>query len=453
MDSLVNYTEPNYIGRFAHELGYVGQGACLIDDTHLIHYAQKSGTDKGLVDIADLNKKTISRKGINFNWGHGNSITCDGKYLYVVPMSHYEGSHYYLPKIYQINISTLKTEKVHTLPFTVLSCSYDKVKKTFYVVTLQKPNRLYEWNPETNTTTLLFALPKPFEITRLQGMNVNNDIVYVTYFDPNIIAAYTLEGELISYTHLSDKIGFMEAQELEAIDFTSDGLCYIISNGYYYGGTYKFEFVGALNLEKGNLHKIQDEKDSYAYPVLSHVNASKNIYTTFYADGTEAAPFPTIQEGIMHHINNPWSRAVQLAKGTYNENVKLTKKYEGFLQIQGTDKARATWKGSFLTWTGNIIFRYIDFIEPNNFCINIYDFGTLHLHSCSFNCGNHYAVNMNGPIYLKGTYQNKGKVAAFRMESPAPVYGGDSMKLKSSDFKWIYPTTQVWLPTASIKKG
>ena len=46
MDSLVNYTEPNYIGRFAHESAYVGQGACLIDDTHLIRYAQKSGTDK-----------------------------------------------------------------------------------------------------------------------------------------------------------------------------------------------------------------------------------------------------------------------------------------------------------------------------------------------------------------------------------------------------------------------
>jgi hypothetical protein len=67
MDSLVNYTEPNYIGRFAHESAYVGQGACLIDDTHLIRYAQKSGTDKGLVDIADLNKKTISRKGTTFN--------------------------------------------------------------------------------------------------------------------------------------------------------------------------------------------------------------------------------------------------------------------------------------------------------------------------------------------------------------------------------------------------
>lgn len=60
---------------------------------------------------------------------------------------------------------------------------------------------------------------------------------------------------------------------------------------------------------------------------------------------------------------------------------------------------------------------------------------------------------MNGPIYLKGTYQNKGKVATFRMEIPAPIYGGDSMKLKASDFKWMYPTTQVWLPTASIKKG
>ena len=45
---------------------------------------------------------------------------------------------------------------------------------------------------------------------------------------------------------------------------------------------------------------------------------------------------------IMHHINDPLSRAVQLAKGTYNENVKLTKNYEGFLQIQGTNKARAT---------------------------------------------------------------------------------------------------------------
>lgn len=453
MNSLVNYVKPNYIGRFAHEYDYLGQGACLIDDTHLIRYAQKSGTDKGLVDIADLNKKTVTRKGTNFTWGHGNSITCDGEYLYVVPMSHYEGSHYYLPKIYQVNISTLKTEKVYTLPFNVYSCSYDKVKKIFYVVNLGSPRKLYKWDPKTNTTTLLFSLPKPFGIDRLQGMNVYNDIVYVTYFDPNIIAVYTLKGDLISYTHLSNKIGFMEAHELEAIDFDSNGNCYIISNGYYSGCTHKFEFVGALNLEKGNLYSIQDEIDSMAYPVLSNVNSNKNVYTTFYADGTEKYPFPTLQEAAMHHINDPYSKAIQLAKGTYNETLRISKKYEGYVQIQAADNARATIKGSILLWTGTLICRYIDFVQPNDFCINFYDFGVLHLHSCSFNCGNHYAINMNGPIYLKGTYQNKGKVAVFRMATPAPVYGGDSMKLKASDFKWTYPTTQVWLPTSSIKKG
>jgi hypothetical protein len=59
-------------------------------------------------------------------------------------MSHYEGSHYYLPKIYQVNISTLKTEKTYTLPFNVYSCSYDKVKKIFYVVNLGTPHKLYK---------------------------------------------------------------------------------------------------------------------------------------------------------------------------------------------------------------------------------------------------------------------------------------------------------------------
>lgn len=450
---LLNNLEANYIGRFAHLSKYVGQGACLIDDNHLLRYAQETKTDKGLVDIVDLKTNTITQKGNNFFWGHGNSITCDGNFLYVVPMSHYEGNHCYLKLIYKIDIKTLKTIKTYTLPFNVYSCSYDKKTKNFYVVNLGNTHTIYKWNPETNETQKLFTLPQPFKINRLQGVVVNNNIIYVLYFDPNIISTYTLNGELISSIQLSNKIGFMEAQELEAIDFTSDEICYIISNGYYNGGTYKFEFVGALGLEKGNLYSFQDEIDNYAYSILSHVDAKKNIFTTFYADGTESAPFPTIQEGVMHHINDPWSTAVQLAKGTYNETVRVSRKYDGYLQIQAADGSRAIWKGSFLIWTGNVIFRYIDFVNSNNFCINFYDFGILHLHSCSFNGGNHYAVNMNGPIYLKGTYQNKGKVAAFRMETPAPVYGGDSMKLKSSDFKWTYPTSQIWLPTASIKKG
>ena len=96
----------------------------------------------------------------------------------------------------------------------------------------------------------------------------------------------------------------MEAQELESIDFTSDNICYIFSNGYYNGGTYKYEIVGALNLDKGNVYNIQDEINSYAYPITSIVSSNKDVYKTFYADGTKNAPFPTIQEGIMHHLNN-----------------------------------------------------------------------------------------------------------------------------------------------------
>ena len=64
---LLNNLEANYIGRFAHLSKYVGQGACLIDDTHAIRYAQEIGKDIGLVDIADLEKKVVTRKGTNFS--------------------------------------------------------------------------------------------------------------------------------------------------------------------------------------------------------------------------------------------------------------------------------------------------------------------------------------------------------------------------------------------------
>lgn len=63
---LLNNLEANYIGRFAHLSKYVGQGACLIDDYHLLRYAQETKTDKGLVDIVDLKTNTITQKGNNF---------------------------------------------------------------------------------------------------------------------------------------------------------------------------------------------------------------------------------------------------------------------------------------------------------------------------------------------------------------------------------------------------
>lgn len=443
---LLNNLEANYIGRFVHLSKYVGQGACLIDDTHAIRYAQENNKDIGLVDIVDLEKKVTTRKGINFPWGHGNSLTSDGKNLYVVPMSHYEGSHYFLPNIYKINLNTLEIIENYTLPFDVYSCSYDKKTKSFYVCQLGAPHKIYKWNPETNETTLLFTLLQPFGITRLQGVTANNNIIYVTYYDPNIIAAYTLKGELQSYIQLSNKIGFMEAQELESIDFTSDNICYIFSNGYYNGGTYKYEIVGALNLDKGNAYNIQDEINSYAYPVTSVVSSNKDVYKTFYADGTKNAPFPTIQEGIMHHLNNEWSRAVVLLKGTYNEDVRIGRKYSGYLQIETEENSRATWKGKLDVWCGDIICRHIDFIKPNDYCIKLHDFGILHLDGCSYNCGTHAAVEAHGPVYLRGIYSNKGKGPVFHMTHPSPVYGGDSMKLKNSDFKWEYPTSQIWIP-------
>ena len=443
---LLNNLEANYIGRFAHLSKYVGQGACLIDDTHAIRYAQENNKDIGLVDIVDLEKKIITRKGTNFSWGHGNSLTSDGKNLYVVPMSHYEGSHYFLPNIYKINLNTLEIIENYTLPFDVYSCSYDKKTKNFYVCQLGAPHKIYKWIPETNETTLLFTLPQPFGITRLQGVTVNNNIIYVTYYDPNIIAAYTLKGELQSYIQLSNKIGFMEAQELESIDFTSDNICYIFSNGYYNGGTYKYEIVGALNLDKGNVYNIQDEINSYAYPITSIVSPNKDVYKTFYADGTKNAPFPTIQEGIMHHLNNEWSRAVVLLKGTYNEDVRIGRKYSGYLQIEAEENSRVTWKGKLDVWCGDIICRRIDFIKSNDYCIKLHDFGILHLDGCSYNCGTHAAVEAHGPVYLRGTYSNKGKGPVFHMMHPSPVYGGDSMKLKKSDFKWEYSTSQIWIP-------
>ena len=453
MTNFSSAIESNYIGRFAFLSKYVGQGACLLDDEHALFYAQESGTDRGLVDIADLKNKKTTRKGTNFTWGHGNSITTDGKYLYVVPMSHYEGSHYYLKVIYQVDIQTLKTIKTHTLPFNVYSCSYDKKTKNFYVCQLGAPHKIYKWDPTTNETKLLFTLQRPFGITRLQGIVVNNNIVHVLYFDPNVIGIYDLQGNILSYVQLSSKIGFMEAQELEAIDFASDGTCYIFSDGYYNGGTYKYNIVGAIDLNKSNIYNIQDNLGSYAYPVTSKVSSKCNVYTTFYADGTAENPFPTIQEGIMHHINNPWSRAVELDKGTYSEDVRVTKKYAGYLQIEATGAERVTWKGKLDIWCGDAICRRIDFIKSGDFCIKLHDFGILHLDGCTYNCGSHAAIEAHGPIYLRGSFANKGKGPVFHMMHPAPVYAGDSMQLKKNDFKWEYSTSQVWLPKTTIQRG
>ena len=151
--------------------------------------------------------------------------------------------------------------------------------------------------PEWTKQSVYYSIDEDFFVTKTNDNGTEETAAKM------IIAEFFND---LSYTSSNEpmQVRNITLEFCEAIDFTSDNTCYIFSNGYYNGGTYKYEFVGALNLEKGSIYNIQDEIDSYAYPVNSIVSPNKDVYKTFYADGTKNAPFPTIQEGIMHHLNN-----------------------------------------------------------------------------------------------------------------------------------------------------
>ncbi len=447
----IGYVQPDYIGRFCHLYKYVGQGGCLISNDLILRYAQDTENKNfGIVEVASLSTKAVSRRANNVKWGHANAICFDGKYLYVAPMSDYTAN-VQVPWIYKVNLENLETINQYNLPFNVYSVSYDKITKKYYCNgNVNGNHNVYEWNPETNEVEFVFTIPfQQGKKPRYQGVIVHDNIFYVPYFDPNFIQSYDIEGNLIMTTALGETIGYMDAQEVETITIADDGTCYVLSNGYYHNCTYKYEFVGAIRLKKGNVYTIQDDIDAYAYPVKSICNPALNPLTNFYADGSTDAPFSTIAEGLMHFCNNPFSNAINLMPGTFNESVRYAKAGPNLVMQSNDTNNRCTINGSIIMpFMCDASFSYINFKNTNDYVVRKFLDGTLYFRDCTFSTGTSNAIESHGNVHFRTGVSYTGTGNLVQMTTPGAVFAQSNWDIS---INWVAGSSAIFLPTKTIQ--
>lgn len=304
---------------------YGAQGMTYLDDNRVVFALRDADETKVILKCADVETYTLLPQAGPFPYGHANSLTYDGTYIYIVPISHL--------------IYVTRDYRVEGEPYTCTreygALAYDKVRKNF-IARWSTSTELYFYevhfdheNKRCIEDRFLCKVKRPTPIS--QSFDVLDGIMYDVRSAPSCICMYDLDnGAFVGvYNVSSTNHGFMVGE--------MEDLSYDMERGYFYlysTGRYNDQPTSLGNRKMLVFHKFGIVADDDVYSYISGsgddwgstIDSTRHIYadsstTSLRQIGNQRYPFKWLGDALgFIEMNNERSRYDVYVKGRHTGN-------------------------------------------------------------------------------------------------------------------------------------
>lgn len=161
-----------------------------------------------------VNRNTGVSMSKEYSFGHGNCMTCDNEYLYIVGVYNDNNS------LIKLTKNTLTVVTSYQLPAYYNGIAFDKVTNVFYGRSYQNVYVL-DISETSVTPTLLFEVDSKLNFTG-QGMFADNNHIYYVTSSPESIICFNLDGSLNQWylcnNIINDIYPLGELEDAELVD-------------------------------------------------------------------------------------------------------------------------------------------------------------------------------------------------------------------------------------------